>query len=352
MPTTDARTIANRKNAMKSTGPRTPEGKAISRRNSLKHGLSGDGVVFLDEETVEVERMTRALIQQLKPRHELSKGLVERIAILSIRLTHCALHERLFMTLKGEQAGQDFDDERIDRVTALFASLEVTPDASFRKLGRTWDGVNRLLEGWTDLKSDLDQDLWTPSHAGRAANLQGFPAHDCHALAFQVSPRCAEGKARLGQIIDREIEGLTAVLDDFDDDEIRRERDLIVKLARFTPDAETLLTRKYEAAAERNLFRTLREARIIDAAPALADQPVKAAPVKLAATIERATTSAPMASFVPEPSLPATEDDEPLNAEEAAELEQFLARHSLTKSDALSHMAKTGEFATMIRRDE
>jgi hypothetical protein len=30
---------ANRQNALKSTGPKTPQGKVYSRRNSLKHGL-------------------------------------------------------------------------------------------------------------------------------------------------------------------------------------------------------------------------------------------------------------------------------------------------------------------------
>ena len=42
---TDAQIEANQANALKSTGPRTMEGKMKSRRNALKHGLASEGVL-------------------------------------------------------------------------------------------------------------------------------------------------------------------------------------------------------------------------------------------------------------------------------------------------------------------
>ena len=36
---TEAQTIANRRNSQKSTGPRTPQGKAVVSKNAVKHGL-------------------------------------------------------------------------------------------------------------------------------------------------------------------------------------------------------------------------------------------------------------------------------------------------------------------------
>ena len=44
-----ARQLANRRNAMKSTGPRTPEGKAVSSQNRLAHGLCSSALLLPGE---------------------------------------------------------------------------------------------------------------------------------------------------------------------------------------------------------------------------------------------------------------------------------------------------------------
>ena len=56
MAASEARTRANRQNALKSTGPRTPEGKERSRRNAFKHGLTGQGVALPEEDQAEITR--------------------------------------------------------------------------------------------------------------------------------------------------------------------------------------------------------------------------------------------------------------------------------------------------------
>ncbi len=45
----DRQARANRRNAQKSTGPRTPEGKAKSRFNALKYGIHADQIVLPTE---------------------------------------------------------------------------------------------------------------------------------------------------------------------------------------------------------------------------------------------------------------------------------------------------------------
>ncbi len=55
--TTDAKTRANRRNALRSTGPRTAEGKAQSRQNAYKHGLS----ISVDAADPEVEELAEVI---------------------------------------------------------------------------------------------------------------------------------------------------------------------------------------------------------------------------------------------------------------------------------------------------
>jgi hypothetical protein len=72
---------ANRRNAQKSTGPRTIEGKRNSSRNSVKHGLlSKDVVVTGKEDPEEFDALLSDLKQDLKPKGRAEEVLVETIA--------------------------------------------------------------------------------------------------------------------------------------------------------------------------------------------------------------------------------------------------------------------------------
>src|SRR5690606_2360691 len=59
----------NRRNALKSTGPRTAEGKAIARRNAIKHGLTAaDPTALGPEEGSLFNQMHEQLVEELAPR--------------------------------------------------------------------------------------------------------------------------------------------------------------------------------------------------------------------------------------------------------------------------------------------
>ena len=64
---TQAQIDANRSNAQKSTGPRTPDGKAAVRQNAFRHGLSATYPLLSDEHDDAFESIHTALIEENEP---------------------------------------------------------------------------------------------------------------------------------------------------------------------------------------------------------------------------------------------------------------------------------------------
>jgi hypothetical protein len=77
---------ANRANAKRSTGPKTDEGKARSRLNAWKHGLTAEDIVIYHEDPRAFEPLRAELWEQLAPCAGLESMLVERLASLEWRL--------------------------------------------------------------------------------------------------------------------------------------------------------------------------------------------------------------------------------------------------------------------------
>jgi hypothetical protein len=82
-----ARAAASRKNGAKSRGPRTPEGKARSAQNALKHGLRAQQYVVLPEEDAAAfAAREAALLAELAPQGALQRLLAGRIVAAAWRL--------------------------------------------------------------------------------------------------------------------------------------------------------------------------------------------------------------------------------------------------------------------------
>src|ERR1039458_8617276 len=84
---------ANRTNALKSTGPKTPNGKGYSRRNALKDGLFAMTVFMWDDSRMESQQQYQELLHRLAESFQpvgVAEDLeVERIAVCWWRL-RCA----------------------------------------------------------------------------------------------------------------------------------------------------------------------------------------------------------------------------------------------------------------------
>src|SRR5262249_27751725 len=87
-------TEANRLNALVSSAPKTPEGKARSSRNALRHGLSCALPVLPGLERVEDwEAHHKGILESLAPVGALEESLAERVALCSWRLQRVARYE-------------------------------------------------------------------------------------------------------------------------------------------------------------------------------------------------------------------------------------------------------------------
>ena len=100
--TSEAQIAANRLNAQKSTGPRTPEGKAAMRRNPLRHGLSAATVVLFDESEAEFVQFRQDLALDFGPVGAEECALVEHIAILRWRLRRASRAEAALVNAEAE----------------------------------------------------------------------------------------------------------------------------------------------------------------------------------------------------------------------------------------------------------
>lgn len=84
--TSDKQTQANRRNALKSTGPTTPEGKAAASQNALTHGLLSRAVLLPGEDEAALAELSGRLRDELRPVGELEGLLVERVIAAAWRL--------------------------------------------------------------------------------------------------------------------------------------------------------------------------------------------------------------------------------------------------------------------------
>ncbi len=77
---------ANRRNAQKNTGPRTPQGRAAVRFNALKHGLTAQEAVLPTEDKQAFAQLLESLLADRRPVGPVETMLVHRMAVASWQL--------------------------------------------------------------------------------------------------------------------------------------------------------------------------------------------------------------------------------------------------------------------------
>jgi hypothetical protein len=93
---------ANRRNALRSTGPRTEEGKRQSRGNALRHGLTAETVIDGLEDSEDYRAFEAAVIADYDAQTAVERELVLRLASLLWRLRRIISIETDLLRLQSE----------------------------------------------------------------------------------------------------------------------------------------------------------------------------------------------------------------------------------------------------------
>ena len=130
---TQAQISANQANALFSTGPRTPEGKASSALNRFRHGLAGGFGVLSWESKEEFEALFNGLKDEHKPSTLTETMLVEKMAQAAWLSRRALLLQHTTFTY--ERPGCDEEKQ-----LALYIRYQITNDRAFHKC------LNELLK--------------------------------------------------------------------------------------------------------------------------------------------------------------------------------------------------------------
>ena len=327
MASSDRRIAANRRNAQKSTGPKTDEGKEVARANALKHGMTAV-VVIPWEERGETARRTDALQKQLAPDgDELGMILARHVALLSMQVERCARHDEAMTAERVRTAEADRLDARRAQAEHLFTYIGAEGPTNHRRLLTMPEGIDLIIDQIEAMKQDTRHDgaAWDAYHGSSFDHLTGrrfcFPLTRMMALSNLIErddasafiadevqgadrlARRAWATAEVIKIIDAELDRLRALRAELVQAQPAAQPTGAAERATVGSEKAALLTRKYQFAAQRAMSRTLLELRHLRRDEKRRGDPVAKATLR-ARLIEQepdARALLPfMASFLPE----------------------------------------------------
>lgn len=175
---------ANRRNAKRSTGPRTEAGKAASSANALRHGLTATHAVVLPDENANAfENLQREVFADLDPQNALQAALAERVVLLLWRLDRAArLEHQLF--IHGERTA--------DRNRVSAAPHKASYQTMLKQFwgGKNRDAVSRAVDEMDRAERLIDMEItlvapWAKVLAEREQSAKAFDRLARHEASLQ-----------------------------------------------------------------------------------------------------------------------------------------------------------------------
>ena len=162
---------ANRRNALRSTGPRTPAGKKRSSRNALKHGLCAEFAHLPGECGATFSIFVEELREQFQPRSIMQKTLFPQIADLIWRMNRMPEAQTKIFAEELDKAHRPGDTPgSLASSDVLARRFSDDPNRNgFLLLGRYERGMqNQLLRLLRQYEKETKDRPQTPHDAGEA----------------------------------------------------------------------------------------------------------------------------------------------------------------------------------------
>ena len=153
---TEAQIQANRQNAQKSTGPKSEAGKEKSRQNSLKHGLTGAGIVQPEGTEADLLQLrVTSWTNHLKPQTPTEEWLITSAAVASARIDRCVRYETAAIDHRLRHLPATRAQKQAEELEALLTQLPKTPAKTQPKLLATAPGCRHLIDRWIKFRAVL-----------------------------------------------------------------------------------------------------------------------------------------------------------------------------------------------------
>jgi hypothetical protein len=153
---------ANRQNAQKSTGPKTPEGRAAVRLNGVKHGLTAETIVLKGESQADFTAMLESFEAEHDPTTPTEEALVVQLALANWRLRRLYHQEAGFYTSKLKTLASIQKDLNLDdagRMGHLAGWSESTLGLFNRQEARLERSFYRALHELQRLRKEREANL-------------------------------------------------------------------------------------------------------------------------------------------------------------------------------------------------
>jgi hypothetical protein len=124
----DRQIEANRANALKSTGPLSPETRAKSAQNSTRHGLLAQNNLLEGESKERFDLLLATMLEDLQPENGVESALIETLAVSRWRQMRVWALENA--TINKEIRNQVADSEEDDSTTRAATAIRTLCDQS------------------------------------------------------------------------------------------------------------------------------------------------------------------------------------------------------------------------------